>query len=296
MNLGENLQNLRKQNGLSQEELAEQLDVSRQAVSKWESNQTYPEIEKIMLICDLFHCSMDTLVKGTIKEESDEKQEYDTFMMKFGKGISFAIFLILVGVTLLLTVMAFSPNKESLEEYTMIGVIFLFVFIAMAVPIFIILGIKMEHIKQKYKNLYDIYTKEEKEEYNQKFSITIAFSVSMILVGVVIMLTLYGLHIFNKNSLFPIAIFMVFITGIVPVIVKAGIEKEKFEMTILNNIKEQNASEALIGKISAVIMISATIIYFILGFVMNLWKINWILFPIGGMLCGIVSIVLNKEN
>ena len=54
MNLGENLQNLRKQKGLSQEEFADKLDVSRQAVSKWESNQTYPEIEKIMLICDIF--------------------------------------------------------------------------------------------------------------------------------------------------------------------------------------------------------------------------------------------------
>ena len=68
MNLGENLQNLRKQKGLSQEEFADKLDVSRQAVSKWESNQTYPEIEKIMLICDIFDCSMDTLVKGTIEK------------------------------------------------------------------------------------------------------------------------------------------------------------------------------------------------------------------------------------
>ena len=54
MNLSENLQNLRKAKGMSQEELAEKLDVSRQAVSKWETGETSPETEKIIMICDLF--------------------------------------------------------------------------------------------------------------------------------------------------------------------------------------------------------------------------------------------------
>ena len=297
MNLGENLQNLRKQKGLSQEEFADKLDVSRQAVSKWESNQTYPEIEKIMLICDIFGCSMDTLVKGTIeKEENNDKQEYDKFMTRFGKGISFAIFLILVGVTLLLTMIAFSPNKESLEQYTIIGTVFLFVFIALAVPIFIILGIKMEQITNKYKNLSITYTEEEKEVYNQKFPMIIAFSVSIIIVGVIIMLLLYGLQIFPKDSLFPVAIFMVFITIATPFLVKAGIEKSKLDMVIRKSIRMPKENEELIGKISAVIMIIATMIYFVLGFVMDLWKINWIIFPLGGMICGIVSVILNKEN
>ena len=51
MNLSENLQNLRKAKGMSQEELAEKLDVSRQAVSKWETGETSPETETIIMIC-----------------------------------------------------------------------------------------------------------------------------------------------------------------------------------------------------------------------------------------------------
>ena len=64
MNLGENLITLRKKENISQEELAEKLDVSRQAVSKWESGGGYPETEKLLKICEIFNCSLDTLMKG----------------------------------------------------------------------------------------------------------------------------------------------------------------------------------------------------------------------------------------
>lgn len=63
------LQQLRKQNGLSQEALAEILDVSRQSVSKWESGQVYPEIDKIIFISEYFHVSIDELLKGDAKPQ-----------------------------------------------------------------------------------------------------------------------------------------------------------------------------------------------------------------------------------
>lgn len=63
MKFSEKLQSLRKGKGLSQEKLAELLDVSRQAVSKWESGQTYPEIEKLIILCDLFEITLDELVR-----------------------------------------------------------------------------------------------------------------------------------------------------------------------------------------------------------------------------------------
>lgn len=63
------LQQLRKQNGLSQEALAEILDVSRQSVSKWESGQVYPEIDKIIFISEYFHVSIDELLKDDAKPQ-----------------------------------------------------------------------------------------------------------------------------------------------------------------------------------------------------------------------------------
>lgn len=65
MSLGQNLQYLRKmKNKMTQEALAEQLNVSRQTVSKWELDTACPEMDKVIELCDLFSCTMDELVRG----------------------------------------------------------------------------------------------------------------------------------------------------------------------------------------------------------------------------------------
>ena len=75
MKFGDKLIALRKKKGLSQEELAEKLGVSRQSVSKWESNNTYPETDKIVQICNIFECTMDDLINDNITDvESIERK------------------------------------------------------------------------------------------------------------------------------------------------------------------------------------------------------------------------------
>ena len=74
MNFSENLKRLRKENNLSQEELAEKLKVSRQSVSKWESNTAYPEMDKIIQISNMFNVGIDELLNKDIREVQDEKQ------------------------------------------------------------------------------------------------------------------------------------------------------------------------------------------------------------------------------
>lgn len=64
MKLAERIQNLRKIKGLSQEDLAGEIGVSRQAVSKWESGQSTPDLDKIILLSDFFGVSTDYLLKG----------------------------------------------------------------------------------------------------------------------------------------------------------------------------------------------------------------------------------------
>lgn len=72
MSLGQNLQFLRKMgNKMTQEELAEKLGVSRQTVSKWELDAVYPEINKLVELCNLFSCTMDELVRENMNV-SDE--------------------------------------------------------------------------------------------------------------------------------------------------------------------------------------------------------------------------------
>ena len=66
MSFSENLKQIRKEHHLSQEELAEFLDVSRQAVSKWEQGQGYPEVEKLLLLSNKLNISLDALMSNEI--------------------------------------------------------------------------------------------------------------------------------------------------------------------------------------------------------------------------------------
>ena len=66
MSFSENLKQIRREHHLSQEELAELLDVSRQAVSKWEQGQGYPEVEKLLLLSSKLNISLDALMSNEI--------------------------------------------------------------------------------------------------------------------------------------------------------------------------------------------------------------------------------------
>lgn len=66
MSFRTNLQYLRAQRNMTQEQLAMLLGVSRQAISKWESEKAYPEMDKLLMVCDLFGCTLDDLVLGDV--------------------------------------------------------------------------------------------------------------------------------------------------------------------------------------------------------------------------------------
>lgn len=72
MTLGQKIAKLRKEQNLTQEKLAEILNVSRQSVSKWESDAAYPETEKLIKMGSLFGCSMDYLLKDDVTERSEK--------------------------------------------------------------------------------------------------------------------------------------------------------------------------------------------------------------------------------
>ena len=78
MSFAENLKQLRKEKQLSQEELAEILDVSRQAVSKWEQGIGYPEVEKLLLLSRKLNVSLDSLMETGITQESSTQKQNAT--------------------------------------------------------------------------------------------------------------------------------------------------------------------------------------------------------------------------
>ena len=83
MKFGDNLRTLRKEKGISQENLAEKVGVSRQSVSKWETGETYPEMNNILELCKIFHCNINDLVNDSIVDVESLDEEIKMNVVKF---------------------------------------------------------------------------------------------------------------------------------------------------------------------------------------------------------------------
>lgn len=91
MNFGKNLQVLRKMTNLTQENLAEKLYVSRQTISKWEQNLAYPEIEKLIEVCELFRCSVDQILREDMMINDEAYSEIKIVTVEPFRYISYAV-------------------------------------------------------------------------------------------------------------------------------------------------------------------------------------------------------------
>ena len=85
MKFGENLKSLRKNKNLSQEQLAEKVNVSRQSVSKWETGEAYPEMNNILELCKIFKCKINDLVNDSIIDLDSLDEEVKMSVVKFKK-------------------------------------------------------------------------------------------------------------------------------------------------------------------------------------------------------------------
>ena len=143
MTISDRIRELRRKRGISQEELAEQLGISRQAVSKWESGQSMPDLDKIILLSDYFDVTTDYLLKGI---QPTEPQAEKT-------SVNASVFAI-AGTALNAIGLATSCGVWYEEQDAMALVIGL-IFMAMGCMIF---GIGMvcsaEHTRQKAKHMF----------------------------------------------------------------------------------------------------------------------------------------------
>lgn len=87
MNLGEKIQQLRKSAGLSQEQLAEALGVSRQAISKWETDQSVPELDKLLAISRVFSVSTDELLGNAPTREDDASSPEEDVSSRLNRAV-----------------------------------------------------------------------------------------------------------------------------------------------------------------------------------------------------------------
>lgn len=110
MTIADRIQSLRKSKGMSQEELADKVGVSRQSVSKWESEQASPDLDKIVIMSDIFEVTTDYLLKGIEPVNSDDHKtmadviDQKVLTEKNGKRVKTAFKWFLIGFSVLLAI------------------------------------------------------------------------------------------------------------------------------------------------------------------------------------------------
>lgn len=193
MNFKDNLKRIRKENNLSQEDLAEKLNVSRQSVSKWESGLAYPEMDKVLQLCKLFNLNIDELLNQNIKKEEKDKKSkinvnkyiddfvnfitkiFDMFSsMKFKDKIKclfeqifiigiFALAFFIIGEILMQIANNFFnilPDKI----YNLIYQIFSSIYLIISISFTVIITLHL--FKTRYLDYYEIVDKSELEDNN----------------------------------------------------------------------------------------------------------------------------------
>lgn len=99
MSIGERLTNLRKSKNLSQEQVADILNVTRQTISKWETDQSMPDLDKVIPLCELFGISTDELLSGKVNNPTDSNNEnLSGIRKKKSLGIGLGVLLYFVAI------------------------------------------------------------------------------------------------------------------------------------------------------------------------------------------------------
>lgn len=327
MSFADNLVYIRQYHGVTQEAIAEQLGVSRQTISKWEAGINYPETDKLLMLCDLYHTNLDDLMRGSVKMANAHDTElYNKHMNRFSGGMTALVVLAILGVacSILLQSSGFPDNISS-------AVLMLFVLVAVVIGI--ASGMNHADFKRKNSQIDPIYPDEVLDRFSRRFIIGIVSVVGLILLDLVMLLALMpdeenaaGSMSLNVSENIVTVIFMVILAIAVGILVFSGMQKMKYDCSEISYIAEDGSvvrsrtaktgwttkkaktpqelrRDHITGSLCAIIMIAATIAFFIMGFSGGTtfseggWKQSgfsyaWIAFAVGGLLCGIVSIAV----
>lgn len=306
MSLGANLQFLRKKENMTQEQLAEVLGVSRQSISKWESDASYPETDKIMQMCDMFHCNMDTLMRGDLEETVvEDTAKYDMNMNRFSIMVAIGVGLIIMATGIASLLEGFLVT-EAICDMVMLSIT------AIAIFILIVFGVERSQFRKKYPCLKQFYTEEQIDTFNKKFPFITGGGVTLIILAMIVNTGLEEIALPSgyTTDVYD-GIFLMTVAVAVGILIYGGLQKSKYDIKAYNeDIEKENSEETKrIGKWCGVVMLIATVLFVLsIGIDMGLngWKYDgwrnsilvysWVVFPVGGIICGIIALILQKTD
>lgn len=289
---GDFLYSLRKEKGYTQADLAAKLNITNKAVSKWETGEAFPDTAQLLPLSDIFSVTVDELLRGErngeVKTEgfpAEKKEPVKTenqmskIILPWNKKeavcIALSIALILSGV-LTLVILATS-------EAAGYGIYVSVLLICVAVAVFILIFTSMG------RNVRSAELSNEESKTGKRYILMLSCGVMTIIFSVAVLIILIYL---TENIALSLGMFFgLLIIGITVVILGGilwGAFMKKHDVPEDEEIiykPHKKISDGICG----IIMLLAICIFLLLGFLKNLWHIAWVVYPVGGVLCAIVT-------
>lgn len=309
---------LRKKKGWSQEELAEQMNVSRQSVSKWEGAQSVPDLERILKLSQLFGVSTDYLLKDELEEGNDadssenapvvrkvsveEANEFLHLKQLTSKRVALGTFLCILSPLCLILLTTGSetgviPISEGMA--CALGLILLLLIVAVAVAIFLSVGAKTSRFEYLEKEVFEIECgaldmvkqrqKQEKDTYtkcNVLGTCICILSVMPLLLGALL----------SQNEFFVIVMLCItmMLVGVgVVFFVTAGIRWASLQKLLQEGEYTQKKKKlaSVTGTVSTVYWLVVAAIFLGYSFYTQNWEKSWMLWPVAGVLYGAIMVI-----
>ena len=325
MILADKIIRLRKKNGWSQEELAEKVQVSRQAVSKWEGAQTVPDLEKILALGRLFGVTTDYLLKDEIEDEefTDDADrapvkrvslalanEFLEWRKRAAARIAAATLLCIVAVIPLLLLGAASeasvrPIPENIAAS--VGLVVLLVLVAVAAAIFVSCGFRNAPFafldREPFETEYGVYgmVKEKQKAYRPAYvRCNLIATCLCVLSPIPFFAAIATEKVFFTVVMLTVTIFLAGVGA--ALFILSGVRWASMRKLLkegayaLQDRKKRRIKDA----VSTVYWLTATAVYLGWSFLTNDWKLTWVVWPVAGVLSAVVECLFNlfmdKEN
>ncbi len=309
----------RKRRGWSQEELAEKLGVSRQAVSKWESTGSVPDLQKIIQMSELFDVSTDYLIKDNSESEltgipedkyaseaqeaskpvrmvsRDEAEAFLDMKKKTAPTVANATAMCITSPVLLILLGTMSEDHifgitEAFGSGA--GLIFLFVMIAIAVAMFITSGVRsgrMEHLEKENFQLDPgtaAMIRKMKNSYEENFARTMAVGVVLCILSVVPLIIAGIMEASDYICGALTSLLLILIAAGVNIMIRVGSIKSSYD-TLLEEgefTREEKKVRRKTSALNSAYWCLATAVYLGWSFWTMNWHITWIVWPVAGVL------------
>ena len=312
---------LRKKAGWSQEELAEQMDITRQSVSKWEGAQSVPDLEKMIRLSELFGVSTDYLLKDEIEKAEqlnssndiptlrrvsmEEANAFLSIKSKTAKTIAYATFLCILSPIALLMLGAIKESTPGILNEDIaggIGMIVLIIFAAIAAVMFILSGNKTAPFayleKEKFETEYGVrgMVKERKAQYKDLHTKNNIAGTCLCITALIPLFV--GAIIDADNDIFlTIMLSLSFLIAGVGVIcfIKTGIIWESYEKLLQEGEYsiENKEKPSIATAVYTAYWIIATAIYLGYSLSSNNWGQSWIIWVVAGVMFPAIIAITN---